>query len=138
MPNIRTQPWLADALELLALRRGERVLLVTIPSPAQAAAVLRAVGSKGEVLGVEPDQARARAAVDRTGIEVLAYTPSGKEQFGTFDALGNSIASFTLPPGLPPSLNGLTLHHAFVVIELLPTLLHVVFASNAVALTLLP
>ena len=57
---------------------------------------------------------------------------------GTLDAQGVACASFTLPPGLPPGLSGLTLHHAFVVIELLPTLLQVVLASNAVPLTLAP
>ena len=57
---------------------------------------------------------------------------------GTLDASGQATASFTLPPGLPPTLAGQVLNHAFVVIEATPTLLAVVLASNPVALTLVP
>lgn len=35
--------------------------------------------------------------------------------FGILDANGKATAFFILPPGLPPSLAGLTLHHSFVV-----------------------
>jgi hypothetical protein len=37
--------------------------------------------------------------------------------FGRLDAVGNATASFTLPPGLPPALVGLELHHAFAVLS---------------------
>ena len=43
---------------------------------------------------------------------------------GTLDASGKATAQFTLPGGLPPAFVGLELDHAFVVVELLPTLLH--------------
>ena len=58
--------------------------------------------------------------------------------FGNLDAAGTAQASFVLPPNSDPALAGLTLDHAFVVIELLPTLLHVVHASDAVSFLLLP
>lgn len=56
--------------------------------------------------------------------------------FGTLDAQGSATASFNVPQGLPPSLLGTQFNHAFVVIELLPTLLHVVLASNSVPVIL--
>ena len=58
--------------------------------------------------------------------------------FGTLNAQGKASASFTLAPGLPPTLIGLTLHHAYVVLELLPSLLQVAFASDPVPLALVP
>lgn len=57
---------------------------------------------------------------------------------GLLDAQGLASATFTLPLGLPAGLAGTTLNHAFAVIELTATLLAVVFASNAVALSLTP
>ena len=58
--------------------------------------------------------------------------------FGTLDAAGAASASFSLPTGLSPGLAGLTLNHAYVVIELLPTLLQLVYISNPVPLDLVP
>ena len=66
---------------------------------------------------------------------IAPSSPPLAGSFGTLDAQGRGSATFTLPPGLPASFAGVQLHHAFVVIELLPTLLHVVFASNPVSLT---
>jgi len=68
----------------------------------------------------------------------FANSPPLSNSFGSLDANGKATASFVLPPGLSPNLTGTTFHHAYVVIELLPTLLHVVFASNAVPVTLFP
>lgn len=51
------------------------------------------------------------------------------------DPLGEAACQFNLPAGLPPELVGLTLHHAFLVVDEFGI---VVFASNAVALTLEP
>lgn len=67
-----------------------------------------------------------------------ANTPPLGSSFGTLGPNGTAGASFTIPQGLSASLAGTTAHHAYVVIELLPTLLHVVFASNAVPVTLIP
>ena len=58
--------------------------------------------------------------------------------YGLLDAGGRATATITVPTGLPAGLAGLTLHHAFAVVELLPALLHVVHVSNAVPLTLTP
>ncbi|MED6334279.1 MAG: VCBS repeat-containing protein [Planctomycetota bacterium] len=58
--------------------------------------------------------------------------------FGLLDSSGAASASFTVPAGMPASLVGVNLDHAAVVIELLPTLLHLVFVSNAVSLQLVP
>ena len=54
---------------------------------------------------------------------------------GLLDAAGMATASFALPPGVSPSASGITLHHAYVVLDESDS---VVFASNAVPLTLAP
>ena len=69
---------------------------------------------------------------------IAPNTPPLAGSFGTLDASGKGVATFTLSPGSPMVLAGLRLHHAFVVIELLPTLLHVVYASDPVPLLLIP
>lgn len=51
--------------------------------------------------------------------------------FSFFDAQGKGTATFSLPPGAaPPALIGATAYHAFLVIEVQPTLLSVVYTSN--------
>lgn len=57
---------------------------------------------------------------------------------GTLDPLGRGLAGWAIPGGVAPQLAGKTLHHAYVVIELLPTLLQIVHASNAAPLTFTP
>ncbi len=57
---------------------------------------------------------------------------------GALDAQGRATAQLTLAPGTAPSLAGLTLNHAFVVLDLQPALLALVFVSNAAPLQLLP
>ncbi len=83
------QPWLADAMEQLDLRKRDRCLLLGCPTPAHVAAVSQAVGSTARIVVVEPDAELAERAA-RGGherMEVLAHTPDGHESFGTFDAL---------------------------------------------------
>jgi len=57
---------------------------------------------------------------------------------GVLDSSGQAQATLSIPSGLPAALSGLQLYHAYVVIELTPTLLAVVHASQAVSLLLLP
>lgn len=54
---------------------------------------------------------------------------------GNLDALGQATADLTVSPGLDPGLAGVQVHHAFAAIDGIPL---VVYASNAVALTLVP
>jgi len=66
-------------------------------------------------------------------------TPPLAQSFGNLDAQGKAQAFFSLPANAPASLNGLQLHHAYMVIELIPgVILHVVHASEAAALLLVP
>jgi hypothetical protein len=83
------QPWLDDALEQLDLRRDDRCLVLTCPTPAHVAAVSRVVGKTARIVVVEPDQELAEFAArgKHENLEVLAYEPEGHERFGTFDAL---------------------------------------------------
>ena len=57
---------------------------------------------------------------------------------GLLDASGGATATFTLPPALSPALAGLQVAHALVVIEVLPTLVRVVFVGGPATLTLVP
>ena len=57
---------------------------------------------------------------------------------GVLDSNGQAQATLSIPSGLPAALSGLQLYHAYVVIELTPTLLAVVHASQAVSLLLQP
>lgn len=58
--------------------------------------------------------------------------------FTTLDAFGAATASFTLPPLTNPALAGLSANHAYVVLDLQPTLLSVPFVSPALAVELAP
>ena len=48
----------------------------------------------------------------------LAPNPFLTGNFGALDGSGEANASLDLPPGSPPSLAGLTAHHAYVTIDL--------------------
>ncbi|MBI4133032.1 hypothetical protein HY478_00300 [Candidatus Uhrbacteria bacterium] len=65
-------------------------------------------------------------------------SPPLANSVGVLDSSGKATASFSLPAGSSPSLAGLTVHHAYVVLKLTPTLLELVHASNAVQLNLIP
>ena len=56
--------------------------------------------------------------------------------FGVLDGAGEASAALVVPAGTDPGLAGLTLHHAFAVID--PLLVNVVAASNPVAVALEP
>ncbi|MEM7199158.1 MAG: hypothetical protein AAF628_02765 [Planctomycetota bacterium] len=60
-------------------------------------------------------------------------TPPLGNTFGTLDAQGRAVATFSIPGGLTNLLIGITLHHAYVVFD---GSLNPVFASNAVPLVL--
>lgn len=64
-------------------------------------------------------------------------TPPLTGSLGSLDPAGEAAAAFTLPPGTLPSLAGLLLHHAFLVLDVAASG-QAVFASNAVAVSLVP
>ena len=78
----------------------------------------------------------------------LAYTlgsagsgaPPLAGALGLFDSTGAAAAGFSLPPLSPPSLAGLTAHHAFAVIDFtpLPGQPMIDAVSGAVAVSLVP
>ncbi|MBI5851860.1 MAG: PQQ-dependent sugar dehydrogenase [Planctomycetes bacterium] len=67
---------------------------------------------------------------------VAANSPSLQGTIGVLDTDGGSSAALVLPAGLPASLAGATLHHAFAALD--PQSGRLAFASNAVPLRLLP
>ncbi len=58
--------------------------------------------------------------------------------FGLLDANGQATATVTLPPGLSPALAGLRADHAYVVIDVAPTLVAVTLVSPSAGLELVP
>lgn len=64
----------------------------------------------------------------------LANSPFYPNSFGFLDANGSATAAFVLPPMNDPTLVGLVVHHAFLVLGSQG----IAMASNAVKLTLLP
>ena len=89
-------PWFPEVLDLLDLRRNDRVLLITAQCPTHVTAVLQRVGSHGNVLVVEPSEKTAHdLAESNPGVEVISTTPTGEESFGSFDAF--LACPFSLP-----------------------------------------
>ncbi|MGE3171939.1 MAG: hypothetical protein AB7O97_04885 [Planctomycetota bacterium] len=90
-------PWLERTLQVLDLRRRDRLLLVQPGGVALAVAVAGVVGDRGEITVLEPRRRAAEAiakALPRAA--VLAYEPSAEEHFGVFDAV------LALPLAEPP------------------------------------
>lgn len=92
------QPWFQSALELLDLRRQDRLLALG-PTLEQARHLAACVGSRGTLVVVQPDRAEAEgiAALDLPHVEVLAHDPLGDERFGSFDALLGVFVTGPLP-----------------------------------------
>lgn len=65
-------------------------------------------------------------------------TPPLGGTFGFLDINGAGTSTFTIPPGTNPNFAGVTFSHAALVIELLPTLLHVVHTTNAASFQFVP
>lgn len=81
------QPWIANALELLDLRREDRVLVLGATPRPGIAAIQRAVGTAGTVLAVDARRGGARRLVEHAGVDVVLAATTGRERFGVFDAL---------------------------------------------------
>ena len=96
----------------------------------------------GSLSGVEPALPLGNVAVPLVPDIYTQFTLSQPNSallptsFGQLDPWGRAYASFELPPGSPPSTIGLTLHHAFVVLD--QTTLALEAASNAVPVTIGP
>ncbi|MAG58227.1 MAG: hypothetical protein CMJ83_18225 [Planctomycetes bacterium] len=69
-----------------------------------------------------------------TSFSIALPNPLYQDTFGVLDLNGQATASFTLPSGLPPSLIGLSVWHAFAV----ATTTQVVLGSNAVEMVFTP
>jgi hypothetical protein len=76
--------------------------------------------------------------IDSYALRTISVTnaPPILGSLGLFDADGISKRALIVPPGLSPSLAGLTLHHAYLVFD--PFTSELLGASNAVPLTLVP
>jgi len=90
-------PWLPRALQVLDLRRKDRLLLV-LPGEVQVArAVAQLVGPQGEITVLEPRRRQAEAIAEALpAAEVLALQPSADDRIGSFDAV--LAIPFATPP----------------------------------------
>lgn len=89
-------PWFPEVMELLDLRRRDRVLVINAQHPRFIKSVLQCVGTKGDVLVVDPNRKVATEVVEALPeVEVIALAPTGEEVFGRFDAL------LACPLGMP-------------------------------------
>jgi SAM-dependent methyltransferase len=88
MPPTPGQPWFHAALQLLDLRREDRVLAMHA-DPEQVRNLAGLIGKGGELTVLQPDRslAEAIAALELPQVEVLAHATSGDERFGSFDAM---------------------------------------------------
>jgi len=91
-------PWLERSLQVLDLRRKDRLLLV-LPGDAELTRFLGGlVGVQGAVTVVEPRRQQAESIAEALpGAEVLALEPRGGERFGAFDAVLGIPFATTLP-----------------------------------------
>jgi hypothetical protein len=89
-------PWLARTLQVLDLRRRDRLLLVLPGSVMLARSAASLVGSQGEVTVLEPRRRIAEAIAEALPrASVLALEPTGDERFGSFDAV--LVIPFAVP-----------------------------------------
>ena len=108
--------------------------------PAHAGRLYLLLGSSsGTVPGVPVDSVLLPLNVDNYTLFTLNSAGSGPLQntLGFLDAQGTASAALNVPGGLSPNLDGLTLHHAFAVLDVNGSG-QAVFASNAFPLTFLP
>ncbi len=96
----------------------------------------------GSATGIEPGVPLGNAVLPLLPDAYLAQTLSQPNSsilqgsLGVLDAWGRGYATFELPPGVPASLAGLTLHHAYLVFDAVT--LEVKLASNPIPVLLTP
>lgn len=92
-------PWFPRALEVLDLRRRDRLLLAMPGSVAAVRAAAQLVGADGAVTVLEPRLPIAEAiAAELPACQVLALEPVGRERHGSFDAVLAVPFAGPLPP----------------------------------------
>jgi hypothetical protein len=100
----------------------------------------------GSLLGTEPglvvDSVVLPLVTDAYFVHTLGNpnAPPLTGSFGSLSASGRAEAAFSVPAGSPPAWAGVTLHHAYVVLDPAagPTDPLVPYASNAVPVSLVP
>ena len=130
-------PLVADAYGLSLGAGGTVTMTLTTPFAAGPYLLL------GTTSGTSPGQPLAGGVLPLNQDAYFDHTlanPGGFPLSGSFSLLtptatgGGATTTFTLPPAFDPLLVGLTLHHAYVVLD--PATMQALFASNAVPLAL--
>jgi hypothetical protein len=132
-------PLMADVYDLSVAAGGIQTLTLTAPTALDFYFLF------GSTSGTSPGVATGGFVVPLNFDSYLLHTATRPNQaplsssFGVLLPLGTggtATASFSLPPGFDPGLVGMTLHHAYVTIDLVSGNMN--FVSNAVPLALLP
>lgn len=99
MSPIDDQPWFHAAVQLLDVRRQDRVLALYCDLQ-QTRGLATLVGGRGELTVVVPDRAVAELVAGQAWpqVEVLAHRTTGNECYGTFDAMLIAPATGPLLP----------------------------------------
>lgn len=139
--DVMDAPALTATPDQLSLAAGGTQTFTLSAGAAKAVQPYLLVGTlSGTMPGLPLDGMTLPINVDvYTVISIMnANVPPFGNTFGTLDVTGGATATFTLPAGTPASLNGNTLHHAYVAIDLGGPTPVVSLASNAVPLMLTP
>lgn len=126
--------------ELSVSSGGEQLLLLSATSE-QAGQVYFVLGSAtGTSPGIPIDGWLLPLVWDGYLDLMLQVPNSGVHQstFGFLTGSGTAAATLNLPPSLPPSLAGVTLHHAYLAIDVFAWNGAVTFTSNATSVLLKP
>ncbi len=130
----------ADVSDISAFAGGTQTIVVD-PGDTFAALPYLLLGSvSGTSPGLPLDGLVLPLIVDQYMFHTL-LTPNQPPlagSLGLLSAAGDSSATFTVPPQLPPIWVGTTFYHAYVVLEATPTLLRVVYASDFVSALIVP
>jgi hypothetical protein len=126
---------IVDAISILNGAGGTQRFTLG-PGPAFAGDVYLLLGSaSGTAPGIPIESSLLPLNFDELLLISLtgANLPPYKNNLGFLGPLGTATASVSVPPSLSPSLAGIVIHHAYVVLELSGAVL---LASNPVSLTL--
>ena len=125
----------------LSLAKGGAQTLSLFAGPERAGFAYAVLGSiSGTSPGFPLDPFVVPLNIDGYTLQTLVG-PAGQpltDASGVLDAAGSATATFALPAGSAPALARLSVHHAALVVEVLPALLRIAMVSDAVPLALVP
>lgn len=135
------EAWLrTDGTTSISLAAGGSQDLTLNAGPEQAGKLYLMLGS---LAGTSPGTAAGTGTLPLNFdayTQLLLTSPNSivSNSVSNLDSVGASSATLTIPAGSNPAAAGLTMHHAYLVIDILPGFLGVGEISNPVAVDLVP